>query len=60
MNDASYISRKMRDSKLFEAVSMVKIIPTKEHHNVSLRCHAWNEAAENLVRIKNNKKYLLA
>ena len=38
----------MPNSKLFEAFSVVSFTPTKEHNNNSLKCQAWNEAAENL------------
>lgn len=48
INDASYQSRRMSNSKLFEAYSVVSFTPTKDHHNVSLRCQAWNEAADSL------------
>ena len=48
INDASYQSKLMPGSKLFEAYSVVSFTPTKDHNNVSLKCQAWNEAAENL------------
>ena len=48
INDASYQSRRMPGSKLFEAFSIVTFTPTKEHHNATLKCTAWNEASDNL------------
>ena len=48
INDATYRSVKMRDSKLFEARSTMTFTPKREHHNATFRCEAWNEAADNL------------
>jgi hypothetical protein len=38
MNDASYQSRMMHNSSVFEAYSVVSFTPTKDHNNASLRC----------------------
>jgi len=48
INDATYRSFKMRDSKLFEARSVMTFTPRREDHNATFRCEAWNEAADNL------------
>jgi hypothetical protein len=48
VNDATYRSTRMRDSKLFEARSSMTFTPRKEHHNQTFRCEAWNEAGDNL------------
>jgi hypothetical protein len=38
ISDASYQSKRMANSKLFEAYSVVSFTPTKDHNNVSLKC----------------------
>ena len=48
INDATYRSFKMPDSKLFEARSVMTFTPRREHHNATFKCEAWNEAANNL------------
>ena len=48
VNDATYKSFRMRDSKTFEARSSIRFTPRKEHHNQTYRCEAWNEAGDNL------------
>ena len=48
VNDATYRSYRMRDSKLFEARSQMTFTPRREHHNQTFRCEAWNEAGDNL------------
>ena len=48
VNDATYRSYRMRDSKLFEARSQMTFTPRREHHNQTSRCEAWNEAGDNL------------
>ena len=46
INDVRYETTLIGNTKLFEATSTITLRPTKEMHNATFSCEAWNEAGD--------------
>lgn len=54
-----YIKKLMADEKRFEAKSILRLVPKKEHHNTTITCQAQNTAdrTEKVAKLKLEVKY---
>ena len=48
MNSVRYESVQMADSRLFEASSVLSLRPTRNMHNATFSCEAWNSVSEKM------------